>query len=77
MKLYVRLVRKDEQEKRILEIPRKENPRIPLDMGQDTNAGRRDVVETGDVVVVAEEVAAKVPVQPCLGRHQRLVPAKI
>jgi hypothetical protein len=39
-KLYARLVRKNEQEKRILEIPRKENPRIPLDMGQDTNAGR-------------------------------------
>ncbi len=39
-KLYARLVRKDEQEKRILKIPRKENSRIPLDMGQDTNAGR-------------------------------------
>jgi len=39
-KLYARLVRKDEQEKRILEIPRKENPRIPHDMGLDTNAGR-------------------------------------
>ncbi len=34
-----------------------------------------DTVETVDVVV--EEVAAEVPVQPCLGRHQRLVPAKI
>ncbi len=51
----------DEQEKRIIEIPRKENPRIPLDMGRDTNAGRRDAVETVDVVVVAEEVAAEVP----------------
>jgi hypothetical protein len=30
----------DEHEKRIVEIPRKENPRIPLDMGRDTNAGR-------------------------------------
>jgi len=38
--LYMRLVRKDEQEKMILEIPRRENPRIPLDMGRDTNAGR-------------------------------------
>jgi hypothetical protein len=28
-----------------------------------------DVVETVDVVVVAEEVAAEVPMQPCLGRH--------
>jgi len=37
----------------------------------------RDVVETVDVVVVAEEVVAEVPVRPCLGRHQRLVPAKI
>ena len=36
-----------------------------------------DAVETVDVVVVAEEVAAEVPVRPCLGRHQRLVPAKI
>jgi hypothetical protein len=36
-----------------------------------------DVVETVDVVVVAEEVIAEVPVQPCLGRHLRLVPAKI
>jgi hypothetical protein len=31
------------------------------------------VVETVDVVAVADEVAAEVPVQPCLGRHQRLV----
>jgi len=46
-KLYVRLVRKDEQEKRILEISRKENLRIPPDMGRDTNAGRAgDAVET-------------------------------
>jgi hypothetical protein len=37
----------------------------------------RDAVETVDVVVVAEEVEAEVPVQLCLGRHQRLVPAKI
>ena len=36
-----------------------------------------DAVETVDVVVVAEEVAAEVPVQPCRGRHHRLVPAKI
>jgi hypothetical protein len=36
-----------------------------------------DAVETVDAVVVAEEVTAEVPVQPCLGRHQRLVPAKI
>jgi hypothetical protein len=36
-----------------------------------------DAVETVDVVAVTEEVAAEVPVQPCLGRHQRLVPAKI
>jgi hypothetical protein len=28
-----------EQEKRILEIPGKENPRIPHNMGRDTNAG--------------------------------------
>ena len=40
MKLYARLVRKDEQEKRILEIPQKENPMIPNYMGCDTNAGR-------------------------------------
>jgi hypothetical protein len=38
-KLYARLVQKDEQEKGILEIPRKENPRIPHNMGLDTNAG--------------------------------------
>ncbi len=30
----------DEHEKRIVAIPRKENPRIPLDMGRDTIAGR-------------------------------------
>jgi hypothetical protein len=30
----------DEHEKRILEISRKENLRIPLDMARDTNAGR-------------------------------------
>ena len=37
----------------------------------------QDAVETVDVVVVAEEFAAEVPVRPCRGRHQRLVPAKI
>jgi hypothetical protein len=36
-----------------------------------------DVVETVDEVAVAKEVVAKVPVQLCLGRHQRLVPAMI
>ena len=36
-----------------------------------------DAVETVDVVAVAKEVAAEVPVQPCQGRHLRLVPAKI
>ena len=36
----MRLVWKNEQEKRILEIPQKENPKIPHDMGCDTNAGR-------------------------------------
>ena len=30
----------NEQVKRILEIPRKENLRIPLGMGRDMNAGR-------------------------------------
>jgi hypothetical protein len=30
---------------------------------------RGDAAETVNVVVVAEEVAAEVPVQPCLGRH--------
>ena len=34
-------------------------------------------METVGVVVVAKEVAAGVPVQLCLGRHQRLVPARI
>ncbi len=28
-----------------------------------------DTVETVDVVVVAKEVEAEVPMQPCLGRH--------
>ncbi len=37
----------------------------------------QDTVETVDVVVVAKEVAAEVPAQPCLGRHQRLVPVRI
>ena len=36
-----------------------------------------DVVEIVDMVAVAEEVAAEVPVQPCRGRHLRLLPAKI
>jgi hypothetical protein len=36
----------------------------------------RDTVETVDVMVVAKEAAAKVPVQPCRGRHQRSVPAR-
>ncbi len=30
----------DEHEKRIVEMPQIENPRIPLNMGRDTNAGR-------------------------------------
>jgi len=77
VKLYARLVRKDEQEKRILEIPRKENPRISHDMGPDTNAGRAGRGGNTDVVVMAKEVTAEVLVQPCLGRHQKLVPARI
>ncbi len=36
-----------------------------------------DTVETADKVDVAKEVVAEVPVQPCLGRHQMLVPARI
>ncbi len=39
-----------------------------------------DTVETANMVAMvakAEEVVAEVPVQPCLGRHQRLVPARI
>jgi hypothetical protein len=36
-----------------------------------------DAVETADKVAVAKEVVAEVPVQLCLGRHERLVPAKI
>jgi hypothetical protein len=35
-----------------------------------------DAVETVDVVAMAKEVAAEAPLQPCLGRHQKLVPAK-
>ncbi len=33
----------------------------------------QDGVETADEVAMAEEAVAEVPVQPCLGRHQRLV----
>ncbi len=36
-----------------------------------------DAVDTVDKVAMAKEVVAEVPVQPCLGRHQRLVPARI
>jgi hypothetical protein len=36
-----------------------------------------DVEETGDEVAVAKEVVAEVPVQLCIRRHQRLVPARI
>jgi hypothetical protein len=36
-----------------------------------------DAEETADKVAVAKEVVAEVQVQPCLGRHQRLVPARI
>jgi hypothetical protein len=36
-----------------------------------------DAAETVDKVAVAKEIVAEVPVQPCLGRHQRLVPAGI
>ncbi len=35
-----------------------------------------DVVETAEEVVMDKNVVAKVPVQPCLGRHQRMVPAR-
>jgi hypothetical protein len=78
MKLYARIVRKDEQEKRIPEIPRKENPRIPHNMGCDTNAGR--VGRSGNSGCGGRGqggrgrgASATVPI----GRHQRLVPAKI
>ena len=37
----------------------------------------QDAVETTAIVAVADEVVAKVPVQLCLGRHQRLVHARI
>jgi hypothetical protein len=36
-----------------------------------------DMVESVDEVAMAKEVLTEVPVQPCLGRHQRLVPARI
>jgi hypothetical protein len=36
-----------------------------------------DTLETVDEMFVAREVMAEVPVQLCLGRHQRLVPARI
>jgi hypothetical protein len=36
-----------------------------------------DAEETVDEVAVAKDVVAEVSVQPCLGRHQRLVPARI
>ena len=75
MKLHARLVRKDEQEKRILEIPRKRIEGFHLTWVEIRTLAVRDVVETVDVVVMAEEVAVEVPVRPCL--DQRLVPAKI
>ena len=37
----------------------------------------RDAVVTAEEAAVAEEVTSEVPVQPCLGRHQRLVPSRI
>jgi hypothetical protein len=40
----------------------------PLSRVPENNAAG-DAVETVDVVVVAKEVEAKVPMQPCLGRH--------
>ncbi len=39
LKLPSRLIGKDERKKRIWEIPQKDNPRIPHDMGCSTNAG--------------------------------------
>jgi hypothetical protein len=36
-----------------------------------------DVVEIADKVAVVKEVVVEVPVQPRLGRHQRVVPARI
>ena len=57
--------------------PTKENPRIPHGMGVIRMMAAQDTMETVDVAVVAEEVTAEVPVQPCRERHQRLVHAKI
>ena len=37
----------------------------------------RDAVVMAEEAAVAEEVMAEVPVQPCLGRHLRLVPSRI
>ena len=58
-------------------IPQKENPRIPHNMGHGTKAGRGGRSGNSGQGGVAKEVVAEVPVQWCLERHQRLVPARI
>ncbi len=57
---------KRSHEKRIREIPRKENLRILLDMGRDTNAGRVVCGRTADKEVpeparICRGIAAEVP----------------
>ena len=53
----------------MVEIPRKENPRFHSTWVEIQTLAAGDAVETVDVVVVAEEVEAKVPMRPCLERH--------
>ncbi len=65
-------------EKRIQGEPTKrESKRFHSTLVEQTTLAAHDAVDTAEEVAMAMKVVAKMPVQPCLGWHQRLVPARI
>jgi hypothetical protein len=56
---------------------KRESKRFHSTLVEQTMLAAHDAVETAEEVAMAMKVVAKMPVQPCLGRHQRLVPARI
>jgi hypothetical protein len=73
-KLYARLVRLGRAEK---EDPSDTMKREFKYSSQHGLWSTVDMVETVDEVAMAKEIVTEVPVQWCLGRHQRLVLARI
>ena len=76
-KLYARLVRLGQAEKEDPSDPTKRESKDSTQHGSWYKCWpQKYAVETVDKVAMAKEVVAEVPVQLCLGRHQRLAPAR-